>query len=82
MSESFHTFLTTPCIPPLTCFFFRASSVVFWEAFRAAGLKTVFVRPMEVENTYKGEHFLHNLEEREKDRNTTRSPIFEHCTAW
>lgn len=44
-------FPTTPSISPLTCFFFRASSEVFWAAFRAAGLYTVFVRPMDVENT-------------------------------
>lgn len=41
--------------PPflLTCFFLRASSEVFWAAFSAAGLYTVFVRPTDVENTCK-----------------------------
>lgn len=37
--------------PSLTCFFFRASSEVFWAALMAAGLYTVLVSPMDVENT-------------------------------
>lgn len=51
-SEAFHSlFPPLHNISPLTCFFFRASSDVFWTAFRAAGLYTVFVRPTDVENT-------------------------------
>ncbi len=50
---AFHFCTPFPFISPLTCFFFRASSEVFCAAFSAAGLYTVFVRPIDVENTWK-----------------------------
>lgn len=49
-----------------TCFFFSASlesstealtSNVFWAAFKAAGLYTVLVKPVEVDNTYRRKPF-------------------------
>lgn len=42
-----------PMFHLLTCFFFKASSDLLWAAVIAAGLYTVFVSPIDVENTWK-----------------------------